>query len=176
MKSHDLSMSMLSEGKECPDIMTTVPGRRPAQRVTVTYLSGECAGSGLGAAGWDWGLLVALAASLHWVSPGWSLDFLSARIPEKAPCSSQCWNRSTRDKKTPTLRHTEYTALWVAIPQALPGQPSVCPVPFRDAPGKGTVPSWALGTCVLLLPLHASALCQEPTSAPTLCCGAMALS
>ena len=137
--------------------MTAVPGRRPVQRVAVTYLSGECAGSGLGAAGWGRGLLVPLAATLHRASPGWSLDCLSAQIPEKAPCFSKSWNRSTRDKKGPRLRQVQQQPVG-RRPTCSAGPALVGPLPFRPAPGEGTVPSWALGTYVLLLPLHTSAL------------------
>lgn len=55
-----------------------------------TYLSGECEGSGLQAAGWRWCLVVSLVASLHRAPLGWNLEFPSAQTLEKVPCLWKC--------------------------------------------------------------------------------------
>lgn len=49
-------------------------------------LSGGCGDSGLQVAGWGWHPVESLVASLDRLSPGWSLDFLSAQTLEIIPC------------------------------------------------------------------------------------------
>lgn len=53
---------------------------------TSLKLSGAYEDSGLQKAGWGWQPAVAPVASLDWLFPGWTQDFLSAQTLATVPC------------------------------------------------------------------------------------------
>lgn len=169
---------MLTEGHTPPGGGAAAPGLRPTRRLAETYLSEECEGSGLGAAGWGWHSGGAPAGFPCTASPGRSRDFLSAQIPEKAPWFLKRWNRSTRDGKAFELGQVQRLPVGPG-PTLSSGPARVCPAPFvmnafRRTPG-GDWPFVGLGDRVLLpsphpwrpRPTPSAHLCPLPLAAPS---------